>query len=98
MRRDGSNPAPPLADIDTQAVAVAALRALARLTRDPAWTRGSALRERLSSFRPGRAGDRGRGHRGAESAALATRLALLWADAVPDPEPFAQHGCARRTS
>jgi glycogen debranching enzyme len=34
LRADGSNPAPPLADADTQAVVVAALRALGRDVRD----------------------------------------------------------------
>ena len=49
LRADGSNPAPPLADADTQAVAVAALRAARALTGDPAWTRGAdALRALLS--------------------------------------------------
>ena len=42
VRADGSNPAPPLADLDTQAVAYAALRALARIDGDPAWTRRAA--------------------------------------------------------
>ncbi len=35
-------PLPPLADADTQAVTVVALRALAKLSRDPDWTRRSA--------------------------------------------------------
>ena len=48
VRADGTNPAPPLADVDTQAVAYAALRALGRLTGDPAWARrADALRARL---------------------------------------------------
>ncbi|MBE2316355.1 hypothetical protein DVA67_010235 [Solirubrobacter sp. CPCC 204708] len=51
LRADGTNPAPPLADIDTQAVTVAALRAVFRLTGDPAWARRlEALRERLSAL------------------------------------------------
>ena len=51
LRADGTNPAPPLADIDTQAVAVAALRALVGLTGDPEWSRRlAALRARLSAL------------------------------------------------
>lgn len=51
LRADGTNPEPPLADIDTQAVAVAALRAVAAATGDPAWIRRlDALRDRLSSL------------------------------------------------
>lgn len=37
LRPDGTNPVPPLADADTHAVTVAALRVLARLTGDPEW-------------------------------------------------------------
>lgn len=51
LRADGTNPAPPLADIDTQAATVAALRAVHGLTGDPAWARRlEALRERLSAL------------------------------------------------
>lgn len=51
LRADGTSPAPPLADIDTQAVAVAALRATFAATRDPAWARRlGALRDRLSAL------------------------------------------------
>ena len=51
LRADGTNPEPPLADIDTQAVAVAALRALVGLTGDPEWARRlAALRARLSAL------------------------------------------------
>ena len=47
VRADGTNPAPPLADLDTQAVAYAALRALAA-DRRPGWARrADALRARL---------------------------------------------------
>jgi glycogen debranching enzyme len=49
LRADGTNPEPPLADADTQAVAYAALRAGARMTGDPEWTRrAGALRALLS--------------------------------------------------
>jgi glycogen debranching enzyme len=37
LNADGSIPEPPLADADTQAVAVAALRAAGRLSADPSW-------------------------------------------------------------
>jgi glycogen debranching enzyme len=50
LRADGTAPAPPLADADTQAVTVAALRALATLSGDPAWTeRERAMRVRLTA-------------------------------------------------
>lgn len=39
LRPDGTVPDPPLADADTQAVTVAALRAVARLSGDHAWSR-----------------------------------------------------------
>jgi glycogen debranching enzyme len=49
LRADGTAPAPPLGDADTQAVTVAALRALARLSGDAAWgERAAGLRARLS--------------------------------------------------
>ena len=94
VRADGSNPAPPLADLDTQAVAYAALRALARIDRDRAWTRrADDLRSRLSSV-------------GCEVMALeagdvpvpgaGSQLGwLLWADAL---EPDAAGAAAARLS
>jgi len=49
VRVDGSNPSPPLADVDTQAVTVAALRVLA--ARGPAWrARLDALLARLADL------------------------------------------------
>jgi glycogen debranching enzyme len=49
VREDGTAPAPPLADADSQAVAYAALRALARLTGDGAWDeRAAALGELIA--------------------------------------------------
>jgi len=51
---DGSRPAAPLADADCQAVAVAALDALARLDPDGDWTaRAAALRRRLADWGAG---------------------------------------------
>ncbi len=94
LRADGSNPAPPLADLDTQAVAYAALRALARADGDPAWTRHARdLRARLSTL-------------GCELMALeagdvpvpgpGSQLGwLLWADAL---EPAAAQAAAARLS
>jgi glycogen debranching enzyme len=53
VRLDGSEPAPPLADADTQAVAVAALDALARLDAGGGWERRAAdLRAALSRWGP----------------------------------------------
>ena len=50
VRPDGSTPAPPLADADVQAVAYAALRALAELSGEEAWTRRrEALAERIAT-------------------------------------------------
>jgi glycogen debranching enzyme len=49
VRPDLTLPAEPVADADSQAVAHAALRALARLSRDDAWAaRADALRARVS--------------------------------------------------
>jgi glycogen debranching enzyme len=48
VREDGSAPAPPIADADSQAVAYVALRAVARLSGDPGWEeRALALGERI---------------------------------------------------
>jgi glycogen debranching enzyme len=50
VRPDGSAPRPPLADADTQAVAHAALRALAALSGDERWTRrADELAERIEA-------------------------------------------------
>jgi len=89
---DGTNPAPPLADVDTQAVAVAALRALVALTGDPEWARRlDALRRRLSSLGPEvmavEADD-------AVVPGAGSQIGwLLWADAVEDPAPYAERLC-----
>jgi glycogen debranching enzyme len=53
VRPDGSEPAPPLADADCQAAAVAALDALARLDPSGDWpARAAALRTTLSAWGP----------------------------------------------
>ena len=80
---DGRRPAAPLADADVQAVAHAALLALARLSGDEAWAaRARALRERIAeAFDPGTMavepdGTRVRG--------AGSQLGwLLWAGALP---------------
>ena len=82
LRADGTAPTPPLADADTQAVTVAALRALATLSGDSAWKeRERALRERVTAaFGPEvmalEAGDRPVGGAGSQLGWL------LWADAL----------------
>ncbi len=51
LRPDGKQPEWPLADVDSQATAHAALRALGRLSGDPRWERlAGALRERLGAL------------------------------------------------
>ena len=63
LRPDGTAPASPLADVDSQAAAHAALRALARLSGDERWERLAAeLRERLGALGPGGDGGRARRH------------------------------------
>src|SRR3954447_11580202 len=53
LKPDGTQPATPLADVDSQAVAHAALRALARLSGSKRWEELAAeLRERLGSLGP----------------------------------------------
>jgi glycogen debranching enzyme len=93
LRADGTPPTPPLADVDTQAVTVAALRALAVLSGEDVWrARADALSARLSEgFDPDavawEADDRV--IRGAGS-----QLGwLLWADAL---EPAAARAAADR--
>jgi glycogen debranching enzyme len=87
LRPDGSVPEPPLADLDTQAVAYAALRALG-------WDeRADALRARLSELVPDvmavEAGDR-------PVAGAGSQLGwLLWADALA---PDAREAAADRLS
>ncbi len=82
LRPDGSSPAPPLADADTQAVTVAALRASARLTGDADHLHAAEeLRSRITeSFLPAvlalEAGNRPVPGAGSQLGWL------LWADAV----------------
>ena len=104
LRADGTNPEPPLADIDTQAVAAAALRALVGLTGDPEWARRlAALRARLSALPLETvAVERGPGDVAAAPTpggdvvvpGAGSQLGwLLWADAVEDPAPVAARLC-----
>ncbi len=83
---DGSVPEPPLADADTQAVTVAALRAAARLSGDARW---SSLAERMveriaHAFTPDTIAVDGRDRR--VSGAGSHLGWLLWADALPASE------------
>jgi glycogen debranching enzyme len=99
LRTDGSAPEPPLADLDSQAVAYAALRALAALEagagaaqpRESWIARADALRARLSALVPDvmavEAGDRPVPGAGSQLGWL------LWADAL---EPDARHATAER--
>jgi glycogen debranching enzyme len=93
LRPDGSVPVPPLADADTQAVTVAALRATARLSGDARWTReADRMRTRITgSYLPDvmliEAGDRPVPGAGSQLGWL------LWADAV---EPSAVDAVADR--
>jgi len=83
LNEDGSVPAPPLADADTQAVAVAALRAVANLSGEERWndlaTRTvSLIAESFSPDTMALDGSNGR------VAGAGSQLGwLLWADAVP---------------
>jgi glycogen debranching enzyme len=53
LRPDGTQPAPPLADVDSQAAAHAALRALSRLSGEARWEEhAAALRARLGALGP----------------------------------------------
>jgi glycogen debranching enzyme len=93
LRPDGSIPVPPLADADTQAVTVVALRALGQLSGDPLWQeRADSLRSLVTDlFLPdvlaiedGRRPVTGAG----------SQLGwLLWADAV---QPWAVDAVAQR--
>ncbi len=83
---DGTIPEPPLADADSQAVAVAALRAAGRLSGDRRWeTLAVRTAERIAElFTPETmalaAGDR-------RVAGAGSQLGwLLWADALPESE------------
>lgn len=90
VRPDGTLASPPLADADTQAVTVAALRAAAKLSGDDAWLRrAEELRAAISAvFGPdvmAIEGDAGTPVPGAGS-----QLGwLLWADAIEDVDAVA---------
>jgi glycogen debranching enzyme len=93
LRPDGTPPTPPLADADTQAVTVAALRALAGLSGDGRWTElARELRRRVTAqFGPEvmaiEADDRAVAGPGSQLGWL------LWADAL---EPDAAAATAER--
>ena len=92
LRPDGTAPEPPLADLDSQAVAYAALRALAATYPHDSWAaRADALRERLSELVPDvmavEAEDRIVPGAGSQLGWL------LWADAL---EPAARDAAAER--
>jgi glycogen debranching enzyme len=83
---DGDVPKPPLADADTQAVTVAALRATARLSGDPGWlTLAEEMVERIArAFTPEAIAVDGGDRR--VSGAGSQLGWLLWADALPASE------------
>lgn len=83
---DGRVPDPPLADADTQAVTVAALRAAARLSGDPRWRcLAEQTSERVAgAFTPETIAVDGADRR---VAGAGSQLGwLLWADALPPAE------------
>jgi glycogen debranching enzyme len=93
LRPDGTAPAPPLADADSQAVAYAALRALERLDAGGGWgARADALRATLTArFTPEVMAIDGRDD---PVAGAGSQLGwLLWADAL---EPAARDAAAER--
>ncbi len=90
---DGRMPEPPLADADTQAVTVAALRALARMSGDPRWL---SLAERTTERIAGAFTPDTMAVDGSERpvAGAGSQLGwLLWADALP---PAGRAGYAER--
>jgi glycogen debranching enzyme len=90
-RADGTLAAPPLADADTQAVTVAALRAAAKLSGDDAWLRqAEELRTAISAvFGPDVMAIEG-GAPGAAVPGAGSQLGwLLWADAIEDVDGVA---------
>ena len=92
-RADGTLAAAPLADADTQAVTVAALRAAAKLSGDDAWLRrAEELRAAIGAvFGPDvMAVDRD----GAVPGAGSQLGWLLWADAIEDADAVADRLCA----
>ena len=83
---DGSMPEPPLADADTQAVTVAALRAAARLSGNPRWL---SLAEQTTERIAGTFTPETMAADGADRPVLGAGSQLgwlLWADALPPAE------------
>jgi glycogen debranching enzyme len=84
LARAGDAPVPPLADADTQAIAVVALRALAALSGERRWTEGatrltSTIEEAFDLKALAIAGD------GERVEGAGSQLGwLLWADALPE--------------
>jgi glycogen debranching enzyme len=94
LRADGTQPGQPLADIDSQAAAHAALRALGRLSGDARWgALADELRDRLSALGPDVMAVE---PDGTPVPGAGSQLGwLLWADAL-DPE--ARRAAAERLS
>ncbi len=96
-RPDGSLAAPPLADADTQAVTVAALRAAAKLSGDDEWLgRAERLRAAIgAAFGPDVMAIEGGPVEGAAPVPGAgSQLGwLLWADAIEDADAVADRLC-----
>lgn len=93
LRPDGTSPDPPFADLDTQAVTVAALRSVAELSGDPSWSaRADELVDRIADrFLPDALQLEGGGRR---VEGVGSSLGwVLWADAVP---PELRDDVARR--
>jgi glycogen debranching enzyme len=98
-RADGTLAAPPLADADTQAVTVAALRAAAKLSGDDAWLRrAEEMRAAISAvFGPDVMAIEGGPGPGAESPPAGRSVPgagsqlgwMLWADAIEDVDAVA---------
>lgn len=86
LHADGSVPEPPLADADTQAVTVAALRATARLSGDSGWVElADRTAERIAHvFTPDTVAVDA--HDGRVAGAGSQLGWLLWADALPVAE------------
>ena len=86
LRADGTVPPPPLADADTQAAAVAALRALAALSGSG--VHAGAARTRRAARRALRAGGDGARRRGLPVRGAGSQLGwLLWAGVPDAPAP-----------
>jgi glycogen debranching enzyme len=96
LHADGRVPEPPLADADTQAVAVAALRSAGRLSGEQRWARlaEQTVRAIGAAFTPETMAVDGRG--GMVAGAGSQLGWLLWADALPAAArpAFAERLCA----